>query len=308
MKRWQRLAGTILVLWLGSGVLAQDPLPTPRELVTDRQEAPVRPVPETIHVVPQPAEPCGTCNPACNLNWLYVRYGVKNSFDIYGRFGPAFITSGGDLDDVLHTGLAADFGVRTFLYKPDRSSGCYGELGVDYIFNNANSSIPLIEQGVNVEIVQNVGTFFQTTDVVPARDICGITELHRVYAKIGLGYQRYWWTDAPEGLHYYLDFNAGIRLGHAHASLALLERIYFQDPDIEEGDVIVTKPTLRATDFIKNFYIGGGIGLMIPYCGYDVMAGLHWEYSHDIIRLPMISNRDDGLDQVKVQILAGVRW
>lgn len=308
MKRWQRLAGMVLLLTSTSAGLAQDTLPAPRELAGERPESGVRPVPETIHIVPQPAEPCSTCNPACNLNWLYVRYGLKNSFDIYARVGPAFITSGGDLDDVLHTGIAADFGVRTFLYRPDRSAGWYGELGVDYIFNNANPTIPVIEQGVNVEIVENVGTFFQTTNVIPARDIFGITELHRVYAKIGLGYQRYWWTDAPEGLHYYIDFNAGLRLGHAHASLSLLDRIYFQELEIEEGDVIVTRPVLRATDFIKNFYVGGGFGLMIPYCGYDVMTGLHWEYSHDIIRLPMISNRDDGLDQVKVQILAGVRW
>lgn len=308
MKRWQGLSALTLLLLGGVGALGQDTLPPPTAMPNGPTQPDTLPMPEPIIQTGCSVVGSGLCNPACNLPWLYVRYGVKNSFEIYGRFGPSFITSGGDLDDLLHTGLAADFGVRTFLYRPDRSSGWYGEVGVDYVFNNANPHVPAIEQRVNVEIVQNAGTFFQTTSVAPARDLLGITELHRVYARIGGGYQRYWWVDDPQGLHYYLDFNAGLRLGHAHAALTLLEREYFEDVDIGEGDVVFKAGALRATDFIKNFYIGGGIGLLIPYCGFDVTAGLHWEYSHDIIRLPFISNRDDGLDQVKVQVLGGLRW
>jgi hypothetical protein len=280
-------------------------------------EAPIRQTNASATLLPMPQAmpqgPCSTCgqehcHPACNLNWVLVRYGVKNSFEVYARFGPAFITSGGNLDDLLHTGWAADFAVRTFLYRDDRLSGWYGELGGDYVFNDANANIPAIERSVNVDIVQNLGTFFQTTNTVPARDILGMTELHRAYGRIGAGYQRYWWADSPWGMHGYLDLNAGLRLGHAHASLTLLERQFLQDIRIREGDLVLTQGQLRATDFIKNFYVGGGIGMLIPYCGYEATVGLHWEYSHDIIRLPTLQERDDGLDQAKVQILAGVRW
>lgn len=310
MMRWRLHLALLAVPLLAVAAHGQDivSVDVPAQPV-DPPAVVAAPPPPSV-VPPGGCSACGNgwCDPHCNLYWLYVHNGVKNSFEFYGRVGPSFITSGGDLDDVLHTGIAADFGVKTFCYNKDRTGGWYGELGVDYIFNNANNLVPVIEKYINVDVIRNQGTFLQTTETVLSRDFLGITELHRVYAKIGGGYQWYWWTDSPDSVHWYLDLDGGIRLGHAHAALHLLDRQFLQEFVLRDNDVIQTPGELRSTDFIKNFYIGGGLGMLVPYCGYDITVELHWEYSHDIINLPTISNRDQGLDQVKVQVLAGARW
>jgi hypothetical protein len=248
------------------------------------------------------------CNPDSNLYWLYVHHGVKISFEMYGRVGPSFVTSGGELDDVLHTGVAFDFGVKSFCYDKERRGGWYGELGVDNIFNKSNNRVPLIQKFLQIDVIRDQGLITERTITTPGRDTFGITRLHRIYARIGGGYQYYWGGDCPDDARWYLDLGGGVRLGSTRAGLHLLKREFLEDFQLQPTDVIQTPAEMLASDFIKNFYIGGGIGMLIPYCGFDVTAELHWEYSHDIIRLPTISNRDDGLDQVKVEAMAGLRW
>lgn len=317
MKRARWLLGLLGLLTLTAWCSAQDivSVSVPATPVDTAAPAPASAAPPVAPTTTLGA--CSTCegllcDPHCNLYWLYVHHGVKNSFEMYARVGPSFVSSGGDLDDVLHTGVAADFGVRSFCYNHDHSAAWYGELGGDYIFNNGDGLTPVIESFPIITVTRTRTIFGQVTQeqfVVPTKDFRSITELHRVYAKIGGGYQMYFGEEGPGCMKWYVDLDAGIRLGHAHAATHLIRREFTDGFKFDNDRDVADNNEQRAfTDFIKNFYIGGGIGMLIPYCGFDVAAELHWEYSHDIINLPAINNRDQGLDQVKVQAAAGLRW
>jgi hypothetical protein len=320
-----KAAGLLAAVMLLAGAIhlaeAQEPLPPPQAaeplpgaVVSETLPPPTGltghgPSPTPGPESPSALGPLGDrgpfCRPECNLWWLYTHTGVLVPFEVYGRVGPSFFTSdGGGLDDTLQTGIALELGIKAFWYSPDQRSAWFTELGADYIFNNGNNDKEAFIRFPIFEVSTVPG---QVQELVAGREFLGVTEAHRGYIRSAIGREWYWGGECPGAARYLLGLDGGFRLGHLHVQLELRRREFF---DFEpQDDQIITAPGNREeTDFIKNIFIGGTAGMMIPCCAFDLVLGLRAEYSHDFIHMPRLIFQDRGLDQVKAELSVGLRY
>jgi hypothetical protein len=118
--------------------------------------------------------------------------------------------------------------------------------------------------------------------VIKDRAVTTVRELHRTYVHIAGGREWYWET--PRGWDLFAGIDAGGRLGSAHAKFN-------------------TEP--HKTDAAQAIFIGLDAGVLIPRCGYDLLFGGRFEWSHDWVELIEFDNE---LDQMKFLLTAGIRY
>ncbi len=117
--------------------------------------------------------------------------------ELYFRSGPAFLTGDGVFEDDLSTGWALQGGAKSFWPASDPNAAWFGELGVDYVYNNGEG-----------EGVASLGR--------------SLRELHRVHGHVAGGYE-YQWNNTL------WSADLGGRLGHAHAKFNALDAIHVTD-------------------------------------------------------------------------------
>ena len=284
-------------------VESAEPLPPPTA-------AQARPTPPPLVVAPvDPYAPLDI--PETDVYYDFVANGILWPFEVYFRGGPTYDISIGPFDDVLNVGVAAETGVRSFWYNPDRSAAWTGHLGVDYSFNRGNQDVPIVIRRPLISVTTQLGQNL----LVPAQTEYGIREFHRIYFRIGGGHQWYWRGD---DIRYYVGVDAGARVGHASAKLNPVRFEFLpgttvrgqpsEDFEIQPGDQAIPLDEARATDIARGLYLGADVGCLIPYGTFELAVGLRVEYGHDIIRLPGLFQLDDSLDQLKALLSLGIRY
>ncbi len=117
--------------------------------------------------------------------------------ELYVRSGPSFLTGNGNFEDDLTTGWALQAGAKGFCPASNPNAAWFGELGVDYVYNNADG------------------------DEIPNL-IRSIRELHRVAGHLAAGYE-YQLGNAL------FSADLGGRLGHAHAKFNAPDALHVTD-------------------------------------------------------------------------------
>jgi hypothetical protein len=255
---------------------------------------------------------CQQCRPECNLYALYVTSGLKWPFEIYARVGGSFFTSNGELDGVLNDGIATQFGAKVIYYDHDCRAAWFGDLGVDYFHNQGDQTTPVIERFRFLDVNRGQQQF-----ALLVLERSAIEALDRIFFRVGGGREWFFGGEVQGSVRYKLGLDGGLRLGHAHAGLAVKERNVIQSvilpgtnrpARLQDGDILNPTGNKEATDFVQNVFVGASVGVLIPYCGFDFVLDGRAEYSHDFISLHGIENMDQSLDQIQILLSAGLRY
>ena len=144
-------------------------------------------------------------------------YSLFSPFEIFVRGGAGFVIGDGPIDRALRTGKAIEGGVRSFSFNADQTAAWTSELGIDYIYNDVQTSEPLLARAAYV----NVTRFGQSLPL-PGVSQYAFRELHRTNARLALG--REWYFAGPNGIRYNFGMDIGGRLGQASVKLFTVTR------------------------------------------------------------------------------------
>ncbi len=215
-------------------------------------------------------------------------------FEFYSRTGVALNTGRGPLAGDLRVGIGVEGGVRSFLYNESRTAAWYGDLGVTYLYNGAESSSTGLPR-TGVSLVTRAGQTLALNSV----SFLGVHQLHRTNARFALGREFYIDSRWVEGLRFVLGGDFGGVWGNASVKTSLIS-------DLEATDQVLDNPRdSHSSDVIKGFFLGTNFNLILPRQHYDFILGTRLDWERHYFSL---FDNDDGASQLKLYLELGWRF
>jgi hypothetical protein len=286
-----------LTLLLGAGVAsAQDEsLLAGSQIMQAAQEVSPSPVapPTKMPLMPMTMDLDASGFPPPGPPWS-----LFSPFELYARVGPAFIMGDGVLDKALRTGKAVTGGARSFCFNSDNSAAWTGDLAIEYIYNDSQTSETILVRNTTVVV-----TRFGQNITLPMEVQYALRQLHRTSMKIALGREWYFGGEGWGGVRLAFGLDGGGKYGSASAKLGINRRI------IEGQQQFDTLPSFddgHTTSALKGVLVGVNAALLFPMDGYDISFGARFEWGKDwFLR---IATGDDGVEQIQTLITVGVRY
>ncbi|MCS7168206.1 MAG: hypothetical protein NZ914_11330 [Gemmatales bacterium] len=121
----------------------------------------------------------------------------------------------------------------------------------------------------------------------PDLPIFTIREWNVYWVRVALGREWYFGSGEPGAWTFLVGAFTGGRFGSANTK-------FLDEP--------------YRTDNIGGLFAGGHAGILIPRCGYDLMAEIFTEYGHDWTSWSDLINSDRHIDHIKLGGAIGIRY
>lgn len=289
------LAGLSLLLFAATAHAQESSLLADSQVMKTAQDmspSPVKP-PTQMPMMPMTMDLDDSGFPPPGPPWS-----LFSPFELYARVGPAFNTGDGILDNVLRTGKAVSGGVRCFCFNADNSAAWTSDLGIEYIYNNSQSSETVLFRDTTVTVSR-----FGQNVTLPMHVQYALTQLHRTSMKIALGREWYFGGEEWGGVRVAFGVDGGGKYGNVSAKLAINSRVIDGQ---QQFDVLPAFDDGHTTSVLKGVFVGVNASVLLPMDGYDVTFGARFEWGQDwFLR---IATHDDGLEQIQTLITLGVRY
>lgn len=225
-------------------------------------------------------------------------YSLFSPFEVYARLGPSFVLGSSDIDRVLRSGVSLTGGARSFLFNTNATAAWTSDLGLEYIYNDAQSLETILTTTGKVTV-----TRFGQPVTLPMTAGFGLRELHRTSAKLALGREWYFGGEEWGGVRLNFGLDGGGKYGHVSAKLNTNSRVI---EGLQQFDTVPNFDDGHISAVNKGVFVGVNVGVLCPMNGYDLTFGARFEWGQDWFR--RIADHAHGTDQIQTVFSFGARF